>query len=215
MTPELTKEIVIGSLSVFFTALFAGLPGAALFWWTYQRDQERLIVEKTRPRGLALEGKQVFAKDNVGPVFGIIIRNRSLFSVHVSAVGFEIDGDVIQAEHPGFPSNMKRNPDQLSPKLFIADEDTDPCEIASQASVQVSLFNPGDRKKFSAALLRAANKRHTSVESILNGPRMIAMVATETGKLFSSMPVRKRVFRWLLQIKREMDRQLTSSGEPG
>ena len=82
-------------------------------------------------------------------------------------------------------------------------------------------FRPGfavqswGSEEVSAALLRAANKRHTSVESILNGPRMIAMVATETGKLFSSMPVRKRVFRWLLQIKREMDRQLTSSGEPG
>ena len=118
MTPELTKEIVIGSLSVFFTALFAGLPGAALFWWTYQRDQERLIVEKTRPRGLALEGKQVFAKDNVGPVFGIIIRNRSLFSVHVSAVGFEIDGDVIQSGASRFPLQHEKKSRPALSKAF-------------------------------------------------------------------------------------------------
>jgi hypothetical protein len=64
-----------------------------------------------------------------------------------------------------------------------------------------------------AALLRTANKREVSVESILNGPRMIAMVATETRKLFTSMPVWKRVYRWLLQIKSEMDGQHTSSGE--
>jgi hypothetical protein len=213
MTSDITKEIIVGSIAVFFTALFAGLPGMALFWWTYQRDQERLIVEKTRPRGVTLEGKQVFATDNLGPVFGIVIRNRSLFSVHVNAVGFEIDGEVLPAEHPLFPVRMKRNPDRFSPYINITDEDTDPCEIASQASLQVSLFSPVDRKKFLAALLRAANKRHTSVESILNGPKTIAMVETETGKLFTSMPFRKRIYRQLLRIKREMDGQLTSSRE--
>jgi len=210
MTSELTKEIIIGSLAVFFTALFAGIPGMALFWWTYQRDQERLIVEKTRPRGLALEGKQVFAKDSLGPVFGIVIRNRSLFSVHVSAVGFEIDGEVIPAERAAFPVKMKKNPDTEANRPTIPDEDADTFEIPSQASIQVSLFNPVDRKKLAAALLRAANKRDVSVESILNGPKMIAMVATETGKLFTSMPMRKRIYRWLLRIKREMDGRITS-----
>jgi hypothetical protein len=207
MTPELIKEIIVNSLGVFFTALFAGLPGAALFWWTYQRDQERLIVEKARPRELAMQKKQSLEKGNLGPVYGIVIRNRSLFPVHVSAVGFEIDGEVIAAEHPAFPLKLKKNPDPTSNRPNITDEDVDPFEIPSQASMHVSLFNPEDRKKFTAAILHAANKQDVSIESILYGPKMIAMVATETGKLFTSMPSWKRAYRWLLKIKREMDGQ--------
>jgi hypothetical protein len=200
MTSDLTKEIIVGALSVFFTALFAGVPGMALFWWTYQRDQERLIVEKTRPRGLALEGKDALSKDSLGPVFGIVIRNRPLFPVHVGAVGFEIDGEVIPAEHPAFPSKMKKKPDAQSNRPYIPDEDVDPFEVPSQASVQVSLFNQVDRKKLTAALYVAAEKHDASVESILDGPQMIAMVTTETGKLFTSMSVSRRIYRRLRQI---------------
>jgi hypothetical protein len=204
MTPELTKEILVGVLSAFFTALFAGVPGFALFWWTYRRDQERLIVEKARPHGLAFE-KKGLDQENVGPVYGIVIRNRSLFSVHVSDVGFEIDGEVIAAESPYFRLKLKKNPDPNSPRLNIPNQDADPREIPSQASVLVSLLAGEDRKKFTVAVWRAAKKRDVSIESILYGPRMIAMVATETGKLFTSMPRWKRVYRWVLQIKREMD----------
>lgn len=213
MTPELTKEIIIDSLSVFFTALFAGLPGAALFWWTYQRDQERLIVEKTRPRGTSFDGKQVLAKDNLGPIYGIVIRNRSLFPVHVSAVGFEIDGEVIQAEHPDLPLKLKRNPDPYSDKPNIPDENANPLEIPSQAAILVSLFNPVDRKKFSAALFKAAKRHDVTPEAILNGPRMIAMVATETGKIFTSLPFRKRVYRWLVRVRKEMDGNPSAADE--
>jgi hypothetical protein len=208
MTSELTKEIIVGCLAVLFTAFFAGIPGVALFWWTYQRDQERLIVENARPHGLAFK-KKGLDQENVGPVYGIVIRNRSLFSVHVSNVGFEIDGEVIAAEHPNFVLKLKKNPDPKSNRPNIPDENADPREIPSQASVLVSLFNAEDRKRFTVAVWRAAKKRDISIESILYGPKMIAMVSTETGKLFTSLPPWKRAYRWLVRIKREMD------GQPG
>lgn len=193
MTSDLTKEIIVGSLSALFTALFAGIPGAALFWWTYMRDQERLMVEKAGPRELASAARDAPLKIGPSSVLEMIIRNRSLFSVHVMAVGFEIDGEVIKAEHPYIPNPF---PDGF-----------DPFEIPSQASLRVSLSNPVDRNKFAVALLDASHKKAASVESILNGSAVIAMVATETGKIFTSMSVRQRAYRWLLRVKREMDGQ--------
>ncbi|MGH9499498.1 MAG: hypothetical protein ACRD3L_10180 [Terriglobales bacterium] len=208
MTSELTREIIVGVLSAFFTALFAGVPGAALFWWTYQRDQERLIVEKVGPRHLAVEKGTSLEKENIGPVYDIVIRNRSLFPVYVSAVGFEIDGEVIRAEHPAFPARMKKNPDPTSNRPNIQDENANLCEISSQDSIQVSIFNKGDRTRFTAAVWKAAQMRNASIESILYGPKVVAMVATETGKLFTSLPPRKRAYRWLLRMKCEIDGEL-------
>jgi len=202
---ELTKEIIVGVLSAFFTALFAGVPGAALFWWTYQRDQEWLIVEKVRPSHLAMEKGTTLEKEKVGPVYDIVIRNRSLFPVHVSAVGFEIDGEVIRAEHPCFPVKLKKNPDPNSNRPYIPDENANVCEISSQDSIQVSIFDEVDRTRFTTAVWKAAQKRDVSVESILYGSKMVPMVATETGKQFTSMPRWRRAYRWLLKIKREMD----------
>jgi hypothetical protein len=137
MTSELTKEIIVGFLSVFFTALFAGLPSAALFWWTYQRDQERLIVEKMIPRNtLSVRG--------LNPVYEIIVRNRSLFSVHISAAGFEIDGEVVEANHPLFPAGMIRNTDISQGGIYMSDPSFDPREIASQASLRIRSLKSTD-----------------------------------------------------------------------
>jgi len=131
---DLTKEIIVGSLAVFFTALFTGIPAVMLFWWTWQRDQERLVVQKQFWYGKGPDGKRVLLWDGYGPRFGLLIRNRSLFSVHVDAVGFEIDGELVQLEHPAFPVKLKRNPDRTSNRLNIPDEDSDPYELSSGAS---------------------------------------------------------------------------------
>jgi hypothetical protein len=205
MSPELTKEIIVGCVAVFFTALFTGIPAALLFWWTWQRDQERLIVQKLLWYGKTHDGKRVLWKDSPGPKFGLLIRNRSLFSVRVDAVGFEIGGDVIQLEHPAFPLKLKRNPDRTSNRPNIPDEDSDPYELSSGASVQVSVFNAGDRAKLCAALQTTANKSRRSMDEVLDSPRMIAMVALETGRQFTSMPFYKKAWRWALSVKREMD----------
>jgi hypothetical protein len=196
MTPELTKELIVDSLSVFLTALFTGIPAALLFWWTWQRDQERLVVQKLFPNWQTLTGKRVPGTDQFGLVFGILIRNRSLFPVHVSAVGFEVDGSVIPLEHPLFPARMKRNPDPRSNFPFVADDDFDPRQVQSQTSVQVSVGH-ADRSKLSAALLAAAKKHDVPVEKLLLSTRVNALVALETGKEFTSMPLLTRIERAL------------------
>jgi hypothetical protein len=207
MSPELTKEVIVGSVAVFFTALFTGIPAVLLFWWTWQRDQERLVVQKLLWYGKTHDGKRVLLRDSHGPSFGLLIRNRSLFSVRVDAVGFEVGGDVIQLEHPAFPVKLKRNPDRTSNFPNIPDDDSDPYELPSGACVQVSVFNPTDRARLCAALQTASNKAGRSMDEVLDSPRVIAMAALETGKQFTSMPFRKKVWRWALSIRREMDGQ--------
>jgi|SRR5579872_1669500 len=191
MTPDLEKELIVGIFSVLFTALFAGIPGIALFWWTWQRDQERLIVQKLLYRSVDLKGSEVLEQDLVGPTFGIVIRNRSLFPVHVSSVGFKIDGEVIELDSALYETRMMRNPDGRSPYVNIPDG-SDPKEIPSQASTRVSVRDD-DRPKIAEALLRAANKRGVSIEDLLFSPKVAALVATETGKQFTSTPLLNRI----------------------
>src|SRR5579859_1546632 len=155
MTPELWKEIIVGVLASFFTAVFTGVPAMLLFWWTWQRDQERLVVQKLIPFARTPDGKLVELKDNLGPRFGIMIRNRSLFPVRVSAVAYEIGGEVIQLQQALYPMKMKRNPDPLSSLVNISDDSYDPQELSSQSSLQVNC-GASDRNRLSAALLTAA-----------------------------------------------------------
>jgi hypothetical protein len=191
---ELTKELIVDSIAVTLTALFTGIPAVLLVWWTWRRDQERLLVQKLFPRWQTLQGKKwVAEKDSFGPVFGILIRNRSLFSVHVSEVGFEIDKEIISLEHPLFPMKMKMNPDLRSNMPYIADDESDPKEIPSLKSTHVSLHGT-DRPKIAAALLAASERHKISVEELLNSPRVNALVALETGKQFTSrLPLIKRI----------------------
>ena len=132
--------------------------------------------------------------DQFGPVFGILIRNRSLFAVHVSSVGFDIDGEIIELERPLFAAKMKRNPDPRSNQPNIADDDVDPHEILSLKSTDV-MVNPEDRPKLSLALSNAAKKHNLKPEDFLVGARVNALVVLETGKIFSSMPFFRRMRR--------------------
>jgi len=211
MSPELEKEIIVGLLSAFLTAVFTGVPAILLVWWTWQRDQERVTVQKLIPFAKTVEGKRVRIRDQSGPEFGILIRNRSLFSVHISAVGFQIDDEVVQLEHPYFPSRMKRNPDELSNRPYIADPDYNPRELPSQACVQVSVLDPTDRTKLSTVLLSIAEKRGVSTDDLLMSGRVIALVALESGRIFSSLPFGRRFWRRVLELKREMDGQISPS----
>jgi hypothetical protein len=192
MTPELEKDMIIGIVAVFFTALFTGIPALLLFWWTWQRDQERLIVQKLLVQWQTASGDSVLERDTRGPTFGILIRNRSLFPVHVSAVGYKIDGNVIALEHPIPPSKMKQNPDPHSNRPYILDDTFDPWEIPSQASMRVDLSD-ADRVKIVTALLTAGEKLNLSIEDLLRGAKVEALVASETGKEFTSMSFRARV----------------------
>jgi hypothetical protein len=201
MTSELIKEIIVASV----TAVLTIIPSLLLFWWAYQRDQERLIVKKTHPRGTTLEGKQVFDMDPLGPVFGILIRNLSLFPVRISAEGFEIDGKVIQLERAQFSRSARRNPGRSSNPVTPPnpDRDPDPFEIPSNSYVIVTIIDAEDRKNLAVAHLRAQKKRGTLIEDVPNDPDVIAVVVTETGKKFTSASWRQRLRR----LKQKMDEE--------
>ena len=95
----------MGVAAVFFAALFSGIPAIVLVWWTIRRDQERLVVQKLVWYGNKLGGGSVILRDDKGPMFHVLIRNRSLFPVHISAVGFEIDGLIVESKNPYFESS--------------------------------------------------------------------------------------------------------------
>jgi hypothetical protein len=185
MTPELEKEVIIGVVSVTLTALFTGIQAAALVWWTWQRDQERLVVQKLLVQGQINSGESVTDHDELGTAFGILVRNRSLFAVHITAMGFKIDGKVIVLGHPVLPTKMMRNPDPLSNRPFILDENFDPNEVPSQTSWRVEVIGH-DRLEVIKALLKASERLNLSIEELVRGPHVEALVALETGKEFTS-----------------------------
>jgi len=195
MTPEIAKEIVIGSVAALATAIFTGVPAVLLFWWTWQRDQERIIVKKLIPNWPTLTGQWVPQKDRFGPVFNILVRNRSLFPVYVSAAGFLVDGEVIEIENPLLPVRMRRNPDANSNRPFIADDDSDPKEIPSQKLTTIDVYHPADRQRVAEALKKAAQRHSVSVEDVLTSSKVSAIVALQSGKEFTSETLRRRLWR--------------------
>jgi hypothetical protein len=190
---ELTKEIIVGCVAAIATALFTGIPAALLFWWTWQRDQERIVVKKLIPHWPTITDQWVPEKDAFGPVFNILIRNRSLFPVYVSALGFSIDREVIELEHPLFPVKMKANPDPHSNRPNIADDDSDPRQILSQKFTTVDVH--ADRATVAAALTKAAERRNTSAEQLLTSSKVFAIVVSQAGNEFTSESFRRRLWR--------------------
>ena len=71
--------------------------------------------------------------------------------------------EYIAAEHPDVAGvKMKKNPNAMSQLIYIEDDSADPWEIPSQASLRVSLSKTSDRNRFTAALLRSAEKQDVS-----------------------------------------------------
>jgi hypothetical protein len=124
--------------------------------------------------------------------------------VHVSAVGFEVDGQIFESSNPyfqtssGFRAGTRGNP-------------ADAREIQSGDSIKVSIID----EDVSDAIARAAKQHFCSEEDILLSPKFVALVALESGRQFSSMSWRKRVWRRALQIKREMDGKPPVGGSDG
>lgn len=195
MTPELWKEIIIGSVTVLCTAFFTGVPALLLFWWTWRRDQERLKVQKLVWMAHTTEGKLLPLRDNVGPQFGILVRNLSLFPVRVSDAAFEIDGELIELDRVLFPSKTKV---ELGEWSYVQNQQTPNLrEIGSQSYTRM-FFGKEDRNRLSVALLVAAERYHDSIEHVLTSDIVSVVVVTETGRRFSSLSAWKRFIRKLL-----------------
>jgi hypothetical protein len=192
---ELEKETIVACVG----AAFTGIPAILLFWWTWRRDQERLIVQKIIDYVKTLDGKRVVFKDSTGlPSLGILVRNRSLFAVRISAAGFRVDKEVLELENLNLPLRLKRNPDPSSNRLNIPD-DSDPAEIKSGESLQIRLSNQSDEAAISEAIKNACQRRNLSAEELVMSRRVTALVALESGRIFSSLPFFKRMYRVLIE----------------
>jgi hypothetical protein len=211
---ELAKETIVACVG----AAFTGVPAMLLFWWTWLRDQERLKVQKLIDHWPTIEGKLVMAKDEGDiPSLGILIRNRSLFPVRVSSGGFRVDGNVIELNDLYLPSRLKPNPDANSNQPNIPDG-TDPAKIRAGDSVQIRLRGQVDRDAIHDAVHRACVKRGISPEKLVLSRKVVALVALETGRIFSSLPFTTRlqrltiepiasIWHWLLgRLSRQNDR---------
>ncbi len=86
---ELFRDVVAPLSTLSFTAWLA--------YWTWRRDQERLSVQKIIPQMMDVDGKKVW----IDAGHGVLVRNLSLFSVRIRAVGFVLpDKSVYQLVDP-------------------------------------------------------------------------------------------------------------------
>lgn len=181
---EMEKETIVACVS----AAFSGIPAVLLFWWTWRRDQERLIVQKVIDHYPQLGGGLVIAKDQSGmPLMDVLIRNRSLFPVRVGAVGFKIDKTIIQLETLDWPVKVKRNPDPYTILSEVPD-DRNPNELRPGESVRIALRDTADRDALCTAITRACEKYKMTPEELVWSHKVKALVALESGRQFSSLP---------------------------
>jgi hypothetical protein len=188
---ELEKATIVACVG----AASTGIPAVLLFWWTWLRDQERVKVLKIIDTWTTPTGEDVVVKDDVGiPTLGILVRNRSLFPVRISAVGFKVDRRVIRLETLYLPVRLKRNPDPSSNRPNIPD-DSDASEIRVGDSLRINVRGLNDQNVISRAINEACQRHKVSAEDLVQSRRVAALVALETGRWFTSMPFGKRVYR--------------------
>jgi hypothetical protein len=196
MSPELLKETILACVSL----VCAAVPSVFLVWWTWKRDQENVIVQKWPQTTNDLHRDPVILKDGYGaPRLIVLIRNRSLFPVRVSAVGFDIDGAVYQWKHPSVPLKMKRNPDPTSNRPNVPDDSIDPWEIHSGTNLRVQSISSWDSSQLKEVLEKAATKRKTDVDKLIWSKRVQALVMLESGQQFASGSCIRRLFKSTLR----------------
>jgi hypothetical protein len=127
MTPEHKFTIFIAALTGLPTIFFTGV----VAFWTWRRDQERIIVQKSPTYWKTLDGT-----DGDLEGVGIIVTNLSLFPVRIAGLGFRMDGKHALAFDPD-------------------DHHTDewPVEVPSHSRMVVRA-NPKDWKKLEALGVR-------------------------------------------------------------
>jgi hypothetical protein len=211
---ELEKETIVACVG----AAFSGVPAVLLFWWTWRRDQERLIVQKVIDHYPQLGGGQVIAKDQSGiPLMDVLIRNRSLFPVRVGAVGFKIDKTVIQLETLDWPVKVKKNPAPYTVLSEVPD-DLDPSELRPGESIRIALSDMADRNALCRAITSTCEKYKMTPEKLVWSCRVKALVALESGRQFSSLPftalVRRIAFEPIVTSFRRLKRRNAGGCSP-
>jgi len=85
MTPDQKIALWVASLTALPTIVFTGW----VAWWTWRRDQERIIVQYSPLHWESIDGTQ---PDATLSGLGIVVRNLSLYPVRIVALGFRLEG---------------------------------------------------------------------------------------------------------------------------
>jgi hypothetical protein len=85
MTPEHKFAVWVTVLAGLPTVVLTGAAG----YWTWRRDQERIIVQKSPVHWRTLDGTRT---DATLSGVGIVVRNLSLCPVRIAGLGFLVDG---------------------------------------------------------------------------------------------------------------------------
>lgn len=85
MTPDQTITVCIAVVTALPTIVFTG----AVAYWTWRRDQERIVVQKSPLHWETLDGTE---NDATLSGVGIVVRNLSLYPVRIAGLGFLLDG---------------------------------------------------------------------------------------------------------------------------
>jgi hypothetical protein len=85
MTSDQTFTVWIAALTALPTIGFTGW----VAYWTWRRDQERIVVQKSPVHWKTLDGTQTEATLTG---VGVVVTNFSLYPVRVAGIGFRVDG---------------------------------------------------------------------------------------------------------------------------
>jgi hypothetical protein len=141
--------LLVAAITALPTIIFTGF----VAYWSWKRDQERLIIKKVSWSWQSATGASVPAKGVAG---GILVRNLSLFPVRVKELGFAVGGkgvSITRGDH----------------------EDEWPVELASHSDMVVN-FGPDEWQevqnlgcgedvlspKFAAAALTETGRKFTT-----------------------------------------------------
>src|ERR1019366_2001415 len=86
MTPDQKIALWTAAVVALPTIVFTG----AVAYWTWRRDQERIIVQTSPTKWSALAGTQT---EGTLSGVGIAVVNLSLYPVRIAGLGFLLDGE--------------------------------------------------------------------------------------------------------------------------
>ena len=165
------------------------------------------MVQKAVNFASTVDGQRVVVKDQNGiPSMGILIRNRSLFPVRISALGFKVGKMVIPLKSYYLPLRLKKNPEPNSNRPNIPD-DSDPAELRSGESVRIDLTGQKDKSAINEAIKITCQKHRMTPEALVLSRRVAALVALESGREFTSMPLWKFIRRSISEPVRSLIRR--------
>jgi hypothetical protein len=131
MTPDQRFTLWTTALTALPTIVFTGV----VAFWTWRRDQERVIVQKSPRYWQSADGKETEAA-LCG--LGIIVTNLSLYPVRIAGLGFRLDG-----KHALALDNTKWTPEVPSHARMAVYADDGEWNLIKQRGLHTKIMDDG------------------------------------------------------------------------